>query len=78
MQLTTLDGRKLLIPIDQVMSPNTVKAVVGEGLQIDTGVKYEATERERMLMARKEGRRGDLYILFDIEFPRQLSKEQKT
>jgi DnaJ-class molecular chaperone len=60
------------------MSPNTVKAVVGEGLQIDTGVKYEATERERMLMARKEGRRGDLYILFDIEFPRQLSKEQKT
>jgi len=77
-KLTTLDGRKLLIPIDQVMSPNTVKRVEGEGFAFDTGMKYEATERERMLMSRKEGKHGDLLILFDIEFPRQLSKQQKT
>lgn len=30
--LTTLDGRRLRIPVDQVMSPNTVKVVSGEGL----------------------------------------------
>ncbi len=74
MFLTTLDGRNLLIPVDQVMSPNTVKVVLGEGLQVDTGLKYDATERERMLMARNAGKRGDLYILFDIEFPKQLNR----
>ena len=73
-QLTTLDGRRLLIPIDQVMSPNTVKLVENEGFIFDTGMKYEATERERMLMQKKEGRRGNLYILFAIDFPRQLSR----
>lgn len=50
--ITTLDDRKLIVPIDQVMSPNTVKLVEGEGLVFDTGLRYEATERERMLMAR--------------------------
>lgn len=76
--LTTLDGRKLLIPVDQVMSPNTVKMLEGEGLVYDTGMKYGATERERMIMARNHGRRGDLYILFDIKFPKVLSKDQKA
>ena len=78
MQLTTLDGRRLLIPIDQVMSPNTVKLVENEGFILDTGMKYEATERERMLMQKKEGKRGNLYILFAIDFPRQLSRAQKS
>ena len=59
------------------MSPNTVKLVEGEGLVFDTGLRYEATERERMLMARNQGKRGDLYILFEISFPKHLSKEQK-
>ena len=57
------------------MSPNTVKLVQGEGLVFDCGMKYEATERERMLMSRKEGKSGDLYVLFDIKFPTQLSKD---
>lgn len=77
-QLTTLDGRPLLIPIDQVMSPNNVKMVEGEGLCFDTGMKYEATERERMMMSKNIGKRGDLYILFDIEFPKILNREQKA
>jgi len=60
------------------MSPNNVKCVEGEGLIYDTGMKYEATERERMIMQKNVGRRGDLYIMFDIEFPKILSKDQKT
>ena len=48
------------------MAPNTVKLVEGEGLPHDTGLKYQATERERMLMARHLGKKGELYILFDI------------
>jgi DnaJ-class molecular chaperone len=77
-QMTTLDGRKLLIPVDQVMSPNNVKLVEGEGLAYDCGMKYEATERERMMMSKNIGRQGDMYILFDIEFPKILSREQKA
>lgn len=77
-QLTTLDGRKLLIPVDQVMSPNNVKLVEGEGLIFDCGMKYEASDRERMQMQKLEGKRGDLYILFDIEFPKSLNKDQKS
>lgn len=60
------------------MSPNNVKLVEGEGLCYDTGMKYEASERERMQMQKNMGRRGDLYILFDIEFPKLLSKDQKA
>jgi len=60
------------------MSPNSVKIVEGEGLVYDTGLRYEATERERMLMSRNSGKRGDLYILFEIEFPKTLSKQEKT
>lgn len=60
------------------MSPNNVKLVENEGLIYDTGMRYEATERERMLMQKNVGRRGDLYILFDIEFPKILSRAQKT
>ena len=77
-QLTTLDGRRLLIPVDQVMSPNNVKLVEGEGLVFDTGMKYEASDRERMQMQKLEGKRGDLYVLFDIEFPKLLNKDQKS
>jgi len=77
-QLTTLDGRRLLISVDQVMSPNNVKLVEGEGLVYDTGMRYEASDRERMQMQKLEGKRGDLYILFDIEFPKLLSKDQKS
>jgi len=60
------------------MSPNNVKLVESEGLVFDCGMKYEATERERMMMSKNMGRRGDLYILFDIEFPKILSREQKA
>lgn len=52
-----------------------MKLVQGEGLVFDCGMRYEATERERMLMSRKEGKSGDLYVLFDIKFPTQLSKD---
>jgi DnaJ-class molecular chaperone len=30
-----------------------------------------------MLMQRNVGKRGDLYILFDIEFPKCLDRTQK-
>ena len=60
------------------MSPNSVKLVEGEGLVFDTGMKFEASERERMQMMKNVGKKGDLYIMFDIEFPKVLNKVQKS
>jgi DnaJ-class molecular chaperone len=59
------------------MSPNTVKLVEDEGLVYDTGVRSDATERDRLLAARNEGKRGNLFILFDVVFPKNLNKVQK-
>ena len=56
-KLTTLDGRKLIIPVDQIHSPGSVKLVQGEGFKGgDAGEK-----------------KGDLYIFFDVKFPTKLS-----
>lgn len=58
----TLDGRKLPISCNEVISPHTEKMVRGEGMPI----------------ASKPGQRGDLIIKFDIVFPRHLTSLQKT
>ena len=56
-RLTTLDGRRLLIPVDQIHSPGSVKLVQGEGFKCgDSGEQ-----------------KGDLYIYFDVKFPTKLS-----
>ena len=60
-KVTTLDGRKLIIPVDQIHSPGSVKLVQGEGFK-----SGDAGEQ-----------RGDLYICFDVKFPTKLSVQQK-
>jgi len=57
--VTTLDGRKLNIPIDTVISPGTVKVVPEEGLpDVD-----------------HPGKKGSLLISFNISFPEKVSME---
>ena len=56
--MVTLDGRKLTIAVDQVMSPGTVKCVPSEGLVYDE-ITRDQTGQER----------GTLYVLFDVAFP---------
>ena len=46
-------------------------------MTFDTSLPHEASLRERILAREYEGRRGNLYILFDIEFPKTVSKQQK-
>jgi len=60
-KMTTLDGRTLLIPVDSIPSPNSVKCIKGEGL-----VTYDDSAVGDM---KSNDKRGDLFILFDIEFP---------
>jgi hypothetical protein len=59
------------------MAPNSVKLVEEEGMTFDTSLPHEASLRERILARELEGKRGNLYILFDIEFPKTVTKQQR-
>lgn len=60
--LPTLDGRNLNIPITDVISPGYEKVVPKEGMPI----------------TKDQGKRGNLRIKFDIKFPSRLTSEQKA
>lgn len=61
LELQTLDGRILRIPVQDVVSPQRERVVPREGMPI----------------AKEPGARGNLRLKFDILFPRHLSDLQK-
>eukprot|EP00262_Sarcandra_glabra_P008255 TRINITY_DN21586_c0_g1_i1.p1 TRINITY_DN21586_c0_g1~~TRINITY_DN21586_c0_g1_i1.p1 ORF type:complete len:343 (+),score=57.14 TRINITY_DN21586_c0_g1_i1:79-1107(+) len=61
-QLTTLDGRSLTIPINSIISPSYEEIVRGEGMPIP----------------KEPSKKGNLRIKFNIKFPTRLTPEQKT
>ena len=68
-KMTTLDGRTLLISVDQIPSPGSVKVLSGEGM---------VTRDNRAVgTAQDVENRGDMYILFDIEFPKRIPGEKR-
>ncbi|XP_071505548.1 dnaJ homolog subfamily B member 13-like [Diadema antillarum] len=60
-EVPTLDGRLLNIPINDIISPGYRKVVPGEGMPI----------------SKNPEQKGNLVIAFDIEFPRQLTPDKK-
>lgn len=69
--LTTLDDRKLAISIDEIISPQTVKFVKGEGMPI-----YEdITQNSDNLL--KPVKKGNLYIKFNVIFPKYIDPRKK-
>lgn len=60
--ITTLDGRKLTIRINNVIHPKYEEVVPREGMPIP----------------KDPSSRGNLRIKFDIKFPSRLTAEQKT
>lgn len=60
--LTTLDGRSLSIPINNVIHPNYEEVVPMEGMPIP----------------KEPSKKGNLRIKFNIQFPRRLTAEQKS
>ncbi|XVE76555.1 hypothetical protein DITRI_Ditri12bG0182700 [Diplodiscus trichospermus] len=60
--LTTLDGRNLTVPINNIISPSYEEVVKGEGMPIP----------------KEPSRKGNLRIKFNIKFPTKLTTEQKT
>ncbi|KAK8518158.1 hypothetical protein V6N13_027639 [Hibiscus sabdariffa] len=61
-QLTTLDGRNLTVPINNIISPSYEEVVKGEGMPIP----------------KEPSKKGNLRIKFNIKFPSKLTAEQKT
>lgn len=68
--LTTLDNRRLTIAMDEIISPQTVKLVKGEGMPI-----YNKEDPLNHLLFKEK--RGDLYIKFEILFPTFIDPEKK-
>ena len=60
--LTTLDGRNLSIPVHDIVSPGYELVVAMEGMPI----------------AKEPGNRGDLRITFEVKFPTRLTPEQRA
>ena len=60
-ELETLDGRMLRIPVNEIIHPGMNKVVAGEGMPI----------------TKNPGTKGNLRITFEVLFPRQLSDAQK-
>lgn len=61
-RVTTLDGRVLTIPINNVIHPNYEEVVPREGMPIP----------------KDPSKKGNLRIKFNIKFPTRLSTEQKA
>lgn len=68
--LVTLDNRKLTLTMDEIISPQTVKVVKGEGMPI-----HNKTDLVQNILYKEK--RGDLFIKFDISFPKFLDPEKK-
>ena len=61
-EVETLDGRKLRITMNEVVTPTSRQVVQGEGMPLQ----------------KDPSQRGDLVINFNIKFPRSLSQQQKN
>ncbi|CAK9136574.1 unnamed protein product [Ilex paraguariensis] len=60
--LITLDGRNMSIPVTDIVSPSYELVLAREGMPI----------------AKERGNRGDLKIRFEVKFPTRLTAEQRT
>ncbi len=67
--LYTLDGRKLAISIDEIISPATVKVVPGEGMPI--------YDKDLSKCRGDKIKKGYLYIKFNIIFPEYIDPSKK-
>ncbi|KAJ4973439.1 hypothetical protein NE237_006613 [Protea cynaroides] len=62
LNLTTLDGRHLTIPVTNIVKPGDEMVIENEGTPI----------------SKEPGKKGNLRIKFDVKFPSKLTAEQKS
>ena len=71
-KIKALDGRNIIATIDEIITPQTVKLIEGEGMPITQDPVTDALNHIRTQLPR-----GNLYIRFDIEFPKKISNSHK-
>lgn len=62
LELTTLDGRNLIIPVTDIIKPGYEMIIPNEGMPI----------------SKEPHKRGNLRIKFDVKYPSRLTEEQKA
>ncbi|XP_028763385.1 dnaJ homolog subfamily B member 1-like [Neltuma alba] len=62
LDLTTLDGRSLVIPLTDIVKPGAEIVVPSEGMPI----------------SKEPGKKGNLRIKFEVKYPSRLTPEQKS
>eukprot|EP00899_Mesostigma_viride_P008607 jgi/Mesvir1/17748/Mv12099-RA.1 len=60
--IVTLDNRKITVSVDEIIHPGYEKVVPGEGMPIK----------------KHPGQKGNLRVVFNVQFPRVLSDQQKA
>lgn len=72
LKITALDRRQLFVTMDEIISPQTVKKIDGEGLPV-----LEENKSRFFNKSASSLKKGDLYISFFITFPRYLTPDSK-
>lgn len=75
-QIRTLDGRSITTCFDELVSPQTVRTIVGEGMPRSNPEENQNSTPVKLLPFDKLPK-GDLYLRFDIHFPKNLSNASR-
>ena len=67
-KIPLLDGRVILLAIDKIITPKTIKKIEGEGMK----------QFQKFDYMDKNVKKGNLYVSFEIEFPSMLNNEQRS
>lgn len=62
LDLTTLDGRNVMIPLTDIIRPGAEVVIPNEGMPI----------------SKQPGRKGNLKVKFNVKYPSRLTAEQKS
>lgn len=73
-KIKALDGRQIIATIDEIITPQTIKVVEGEGMPI---ADSPTTDALRSLTGAGQLPKGNLLIRFDIQFPKKISNHHK-
>lgn len=73
-KIRALDGRTIITTIDEIITPQTVQVIEGEGMPISQDPTTDALSQLRSLALIPK---GNMYLRFDIQFPKKISNVHK-